>query len=69
MLILELAGRTTLGTQTDVNMTSRDALAAGVRDARRIYLKDLLYSPQMRQQLQEFICESNTNQPSIFRKP
>jgi hypothetical protein len=58
----------TYGTSADVGMTSRDALAAGIRDARSIYMQDGLYSPYVRQQLQEVIRQNKTLYPSIFAK-
>lgn len=59
----------TYGTQADINMTARDALAAGVWDARRIYQADGLYTPQIRSSLQELILLNRTNHPTIFVKP
>jgi uncharacterized Zn-binding protein involved in type VI secretion len=58
----------TYGTTADVNMAPRDALAAGVRNARRIYKKDGLYGPYIRQRLLEHIRSSKTTYPKIFKK-
>jgi hypothetical protein len=59
----------TYGTQADINMTARDALAAGAWDARGIYRADRLYTPQIRSSLQELIMLNKTNHPNIFVKP
>jgi len=59
----------TYGTQADVNMSPRDALAAGVRDARKIYQKDGLYGPEARGALQEVIKQNKQTFPEIFAKP
>ncbi|MDE2430299.1 MAG: type VI secretion system tip protein VgrG, partial [Burkholderiales bacterium] len=56
------------GTKADVKMSPRDALAAGVRDARRIYQKDGLYGSQIRSSLQELINQNKTTFQSIFTK-
>jgi filamentous hemagglutinin len=59
----------TYGTQADIGMTPRGALAAGVWDARGIYRADGLYTPQIRSSLQELILLNKTNHPTIFVKP
>ncbi|WP_220272938.1 LysM peptidoglycan-binding domain-containing protein [Aquitalea aquatica] len=58
----------TYGTQADINMTPRDALAAGIWDARAIYRADGLYTPQIRSSLQELIWMNKANHPTIFVK-
>jgi hypothetical protein len=58
----------TYGTKADLGMTARDALAAGIRDARRIYIKDGLYDSYIRNQLQELVQQNKTAHPLIFRK-
>jgi filamentous hemagglutinin len=58
----------TYGTQADLNLTPRQALGAGVSDARRIYMQDGLYSPQIRQQLQELIRQNRAANPGLFAK-
>jgi hypothetical protein len=58
----------TYGTQADIAMTPRDALAAGVWDARQIYRADGLYTPQIRSSLQELIQMNKANHPIIFVK-
>ena len=58
----------TYGNTSDVNMTSRDALAAGVKDARQIYQNQGLYSPAVRQSLQEVIWENKSAFPLLFSK-
>nr|WP_231106328.1 filamentous hemagglutinin N-terminal domain-containing protein [Ralstonia solanacearum] len=57
----------TYGTTADVGMTPRDALAAGVWDARRIYRQDGLYQ-QVRPQLQELIRQNKDAFPGLFEK-
>jgi RHS repeat-associated protein len=52
----------------DVNMSPRDALAAGIRDARDIYQKDGLYNDYTRGQLQDLIRQNKQAYPSIFQK-
>ena len=56
------------GTSADVGMASRDALAAGIRDVRGIYMQDDLYTPYIRQQLQEMIRQNKNLYPSVFSK-
>jgi hypothetical protein len=58
----------TYGSQADLNMSPRDALAAGVRDLRKIYQADGLYSPQIRDALIELIRQNKTTFPTIFAK-
>jgi hypothetical protein len=52
----------------DVNMSPRDALAAGIRDARKIYARDGLYNAEIRKALQEVIQKNKVAHPQIFRK-
>jgi hypothetical protein len=59
----------TYGTKADIDMTPRDALATGVRDARQIYQGDGLYTPQIRSSLQELIQMNKDAHPTIFAKP
>ena len=58
----------TYGNQADANMSSRNALAAGVRDARRIYQQDGLYNSNIRGQLQTLINQNKSTYPHIFNK-
>jgi hypothetical protein len=58
----------TYGTTADIGMTSRDALAAGIREARRIYMQDGLYSPHIRGQLQDVIRQNKVLYPTVFAK-
>lgn len=58
----------TYGTAADVTMSSRDALAAGVLDARAIYKRDGLYDSYIRQQLRDVILQNKQSFPSIFKK-
>ncbi len=59
----------TYGSQADIGMSARDALAAGIWDARQIYRSDGLYTPQIRHSLQELIQMNKTTYPAIFGKP
>ena len=58
----------TYGSQADMNMSPRDALAAGVWDARGIYRADGLYTPEIRSSLQDLIQMNKTKYPTIFDK-
>ncbi|KQM23101.1 hypothetical protein ASE73_02440 [Sphingomonas sp. Leaf24] len=58
----------TYGTQADIAMTPREALAAGIWDARQIYRGDGLYTPQIRSSLQDVIRMNKTNHPTTFVK-
>lgn len=58
----------TYGTKADVEMNSRDALAAGVKDARKIYQKDGLYDNKTRDALQNVIKQNKEKHPQIFKK-
>jgi filamentous hemagglutinin len=56
----------TYGTTADVGMSARDALAAGVRDARRIYQNQGLYWPYIGTALQELIRQNKSTFPQVF---
>jgi hypothetical protein len=58
----------TYGTKADMGMSPRDALAAGVWDARRIYMRDGLYGPEIRSSLQDLIKQNKVTFPNIFGK-
>jgi hypothetical protein len=58
----------TYGSQADVGLSPRDALAQGVKDARRIYQEDGLYDANIRGQLQEVIRQNRQSYPEIFAK-
>lgn len=58
----------TYGTKADQNMSPRDALAAGVRDARRIYQEQGLYTREIRDGLRELIRQNKALYPNIFGK-
>lgn len=57
----------TYGTTADLAMAPRDALAAGIRDARQIYQRDGLY-PEIRPQLQEVVRQNLMKYPNLFGK-
>jgi hypothetical protein len=58
----------TYGSQADVNLSARDALGRGVRDTRRIYQEDGLYSPEIRKSLQELIRQNRAANKGLFDK-
>jgi hypothetical protein len=58
----------TYGNSADADMSSRDALAAGIRDARSIYQRDGLYDFYVRQQLQDVVRQNKAAYPDIFKK-
>lgn len=58
----------TYGTQADISMSPRAALAVGVMDTRRIYQESGLYLPQIRSGLQSLIQMNKANYPTIFGK-
>jgi hypothetical protein len=58
----------TYGTQADMNMTPRQALDAGVDDARRIYQSQGLYTPAIEAKLQAVIDQNLAKYPAIFAK-
>jgi hypothetical protein len=58
----------TYGTQADLNLTPRQALGQGVRDARRIYQQDGLYGPGIRSSLQDVIRKNRAANPGLFKK-
>ena len=58
----------TYGTTADEKMLPRDALAAGVRDARKIYMDQGLYGPYMRQQLLQLMRSNKNCFPQVFKK-
>ena len=56
----------TYGSQADVDLSPRDALGRGVRDARRIYQGDGLYGPDIRGNLQDLIRQNTQANPGLF---
>ncbi len=58
----------TYGSQADVNLIPCDALGRGVKDAREIYQQDRLYTPAVRQSLQELIQQDKTANKGLFDK-
>jgi type VI secretion system Hcp family effector len=58
----------TYGNSADVDLSSRDALAAGIRDARSIYQRDALYDAYIRQQLLEVVRQNKAVYPDLFEK-
>ena len=58
----------TYGSKADELLSSRDALARGVRDAKRIYEEAGLYGPEIRQAFQELIKQNKKTFPWLFGK-
>ncbi|BBK78757.1 hypothetical protein [Clostridium butyricum] len=54
--------------QEYMNLSPRNALAKDLGDARRIYMKDGLYTPEIRVQLKEVIKENKQAFPDLFNK-
>jgi hypothetical protein len=57
------------GNGSDLTEAPRDALARDIMDARRIYQNDGLYTPSIRQYLQNVIDMNKRIFPEIFNKP
>lgn len=57
----------TYGRGADLNETPRQALARDIRDARKIYQEDGLYTPEIRKSLQEVIKKNKELYPDIFK--
>lgn len=64
----ETYGLTGQGLQDYLNLSPRDALARDIWDARRIYQKDGLYTPEIRGSLQEVIEMNKNLYPNLFKK-
>jgi filamentous hemagglutinin len=58
----------TYGTQADYEMSARDALAAGIRDLRKIYRAHGLYSKQVHDACSKIIEQNRAKFPDIFKK-
>lgn len=56
------------GSGGDPTETPREALARDVRDARKIYQKDGVYTPEIRKSLQEVIDKNKELYKDIFKK-
>jgi uncharacterized Zn-binding protein involved in type VI secretion len=59
----------TYGRPPDLTLTPRQALARDIRDARRIYQQDGLYTPEIRRALQDVIQRNKDSWGTIFDKP
>ncbi len=60
----------TYGRSPDLNLTPRQALARDIQDARRIYQRDGLYTPEIRRSLQDVIQRNkDSNWGTIFDRP
>ena len=51
-----------------LNLSYRDALARDIWDARRIYMKDGLYTPKIRKSLRDVIQLNKELYPELFKK-
>jgi len=56
------------GTQPDLSLTPRDALAQSVWDARGIYASQRLYTPNIRQSLQQVIRQNLNSSPNLYKR-
>ncbi|MFP2923984.1 PAAR domain-containing protein [Pyxidicoccus sp. 3LG] len=56
------------GAQPDLSLPPRQALARELRDARRIYQKDGLYTPEVRQGLMKVLEQNKAAWPGVFAK-
>ena len=54
------------GTQPDFSLNPRQALARDVMDARSIYREQGLYTPEIRQSLQNVIQQNLNTYPGLF---
>lgn len=58
----------THGEKPNLSETPRDALARDVKDARKIYQTDSLYTSEIRESLQEVITQNKSKSPHLFNK-
>ena len=58
----------TYGRSPDLTLSPRDALARDIQDARRIYQRDNLYTPEIRRSLQEVIRQNKAKYGDFFDK-
>jgi hypothetical protein len=56
------------GTSPDLSLTPRQALAREIRDAKRIYQADGLYTPEIRRALARVITKNKAKWPEAFEK-
>jgi len=54
------------GASPDLSLTPRQALASDIMDARQIYMNQGLYTPGIRQSLQQVIQQNLNNFPSLY---
>jgi intein/homing endonuclease len=59
----------TYGRKPDLTLNPRDALAKDIKNARRIYQKDGLYTPQVRKSLQDVVKQNKNKWKPTFDKP
>lgn len=57
------------GRSPDLSLSPRDALAKDIRDARRIYQKDGLYTPEIRKALKDVVKQNKQKWKPFFDKP
>jgi len=56
------------GTRPDLTLAPRDALAQSVWDVRQIYMNQGLYTPEIRQSLQQVIEQNLNSFPSLYQR-
>jgi hypothetical protein len=56
------------GQSPDLNLSPRNALAREIKDARGIYRRQVLYTPEIRRSLQEVIRLNKLAWPGVFEK-
>jgi hypothetical protein len=58
----------TYGRKTDLSEIPREALVRDIKDARKIYREDGIYTPEIRRSLQEVIQKNKELYPNLFKK-
>jgi toxin YxiD len=58
----------TYGRGADLSEAPRDALARDIKDARKVYSEDSVYTSEIRQSLQEVIQKNKELHPELFNK-
>lgn len=56
------------GSQPDFSLTPRQTLARDIRDVRGIYMRQGLYTPDIRQGLQQVIQQNLNTFPNLFMR-
>jgi hypothetical protein len=58
----------TYGRKADINETPREALARDIKDSRKIYKEDGVYTPEINKSHQEVIQKNKELYPELFKK-